>query len=208
MAQNAPIRQRDRDETRARLIAATGALLAADGFRGLGINAVAKHAQCDKVLIYRYFGGLPGLLEAYAEEGEFWWTVAELIGPPATPARDTVSAWVRFAHERHVAWLRAHAITLEILAWETVEANALTTALAAVRGRRSAALLKAISDRFDVPEGVDVQAIAVLFGAAANYLAIRARGIRAYDGIDLGRPAGWNRLADAVEAIAAALLER
>ena len=51
---------------------ALGKMLAENGFESIGINAVAREAQVDKVLIYRYFGGLPGLLKAYAEEADYW----------------------------------------------------------------------------------------------------------------------------------------
>ena len=57
-------RERNRDETSARLLAAVGEVLARDGFAALGVNAVAKQAGVDKVLIYRYFGGLPELIQA------------------------------------------------------------------------------------------------------------------------------------------------
>ena len=55
-------RERDRSETTARILAAVGEVLARDGFGALGVNAVAKHAGVDKVLIYRFFGGMPELL--------------------------------------------------------------------------------------------------------------------------------------------------
>ena len=45
---------RDKEETKARILAAVGKLLAASGFRQLGINAIAREAQVDKVLIYQY----------------------------------------------------------------------------------------------------------------------------------------------------------
>ena len=47
--------------TRRRLISAVGSLLAREGFKGIGVNAVAREAGVDKKLIYRYFDGLPGL---------------------------------------------------------------------------------------------------------------------------------------------------
>ena len=68
----APAKIRDRESTRARLIAAVGTLLAREGFTGLGVNAVAREAGVDKVLIYRYFGGLPELIVAFGREGNFW----------------------------------------------------------------------------------------------------------------------------------------
>jgi len=45
----APIR--NREATRARLIESVGNLLAREGFRAVGINAVAREAGVDKVLI-------------------------------------------------------------------------------------------------------------------------------------------------------------
>ncbi|HKZ16288.1 MAG TPA: TetR/AcrR family transcriptional regulator, partial [Geobacteraceae bacterium] len=60
-----PSASRDREATRTRLIQAVGALLARHGFTAIGVNAVAKEAGVDKVLIYRYFGGLPQLIAAF-----------------------------------------------------------------------------------------------------------------------------------------------
>jgi AcrR family transcriptional regulator len=74
--------ERDRNATEARLIGAVEDLIVQQGFGAIGINAVARQAGADKVLIYRYFGGLSGLLAAYAEEGDFWWTVEDLLREP------------------------------------------------------------------------------------------------------------------------------
>lgn len=60
---------RDKEETKARILAAVGKLLAESGFRSLGVNAIAREAGVDKVLIYRYFEGLPSLLRCFAQEG-------------------------------------------------------------------------------------------------------------------------------------------
>src|SRR5205085_7445344 len=71
-------RERNRADTTARILAAVGEVLARDGFGALGVNAVAKHAGVDKVLIYRYFGGMSQLLKAWGESGRFWPGVDEL----------------------------------------------------------------------------------------------------------------------------------
>ena len=65
-------KSRDREATRTRLIGAVGTLLSQEGFKGLGVNAVAREAGVDKVLIYRYFGGLQGLIVSFGREGNFW----------------------------------------------------------------------------------------------------------------------------------------
>lgn len=47
-------------ETEKRLLEAVSKIIEEEGFTQIGINRIAKKAQCDKVLIYRYFGGLDG----------------------------------------------------------------------------------------------------------------------------------------------------
>lgn len=200
-------RRRDRAETSARILASVGETLAKGGFRSLGINAVAERAGVDKVLIYRYFGGLPELLAAYGEHGEFWWRADDMIGAHLPkPAADTLDAWVELVFRRHVAWLRARPVTLEIMGWETIERNELTQALADVREARGLEVMNRVASRFALPAGIDIAAVAALFGAATNYLAIRARGIRQFQGLDLGRDEGWERLHRTIGALAGALL--
>ena len=55
---------------------------------------------------------------------------------------------------RHIAALKANPETLEMMARETIERNELTSALAAMRETRSLAVMKALTDRFPVPRGV------------------------------------------------------
>ncbi len=55
---------RDKGATRQRLLEAVGTLLSRDGFGALGVNAVAREAGVDKVLIYRYYGGMADLWRA------------------------------------------------------------------------------------------------------------------------------------------------
>jgi len=62
---------RDRQATEKKILRAVGRILAEKGFQNFGINAVARQARVDKVLIYRYFGGMPELLRAYAEAGSY-----------------------------------------------------------------------------------------------------------------------------------------
>ena len=199
---------RDREATCGRILSAVGELLAAEGFRALGINAIARRARADKALIYRYFGGLPELLAVYAEEGDFWWKVEDLVGVHLRPpACDTLAGWIGLVFRRHVAALKARPATLEIMAWETIERNELTAALAAVRETRSLAVMNAVVGRFPAAAEFDVAAFGALFGAATNYLLIRARGIRVFQGVDLGRPGGWERVFRTIEQSAAALTQ-
>src|SRR3990167_678198 len=90
--------ERNREQTAARMVAAVGEVLARDGFSGVGVNAVAKQAGVDKVLIYRYFGGLPQLLQAYGRSGDFWPSTTEMTGedPAALAALPLAQRYAAF----------------------------------------------------------------------------------------------------------------
>ncbi len=204
---SSPPRARDRAETERRILIAVGETLAKGGFRALGVNAVAARAGVDKVLVYRYFGGLPELLAAYAERGDFWYEVDDLVGahlPPPDP--DTPGGWLELAMRRHVAWLKERPITLEIMAWEMVERNDLTMALSEVREARGMAAMERVARRFALPPSLDLAALVALFAAATNYLLVRSRGIRIFQGLDLRRDEGWERLFATIGRVGAALL--
>ena len=55
---------RNRKATEQRLLSAIQELIEESGFEKLGINAVASKAGVSKMLIYRYFGSLDGLVAA------------------------------------------------------------------------------------------------------------------------------------------------
>ncbi len=198
-------RPRNRTATEAALIAAVAQVLAREGFGKLGVNAVAKAAGVDKVLIYRYFDGLPGLMKAYAESGAFWPTVEEIMGS------DLPALLKRPAHERYAAFLcrfadalRARPLTIEILALETVERNQLTVVLETVREEWGGEVARTLGAA-ELGDARTVNTVSILLIAAIQYLMVRARKIRIFGGIDLQTDAGWEELKRGLVVIAVAL---
>jgi AcrR family transcriptional regulator len=191
---------RDREATRAKLIQAVGAILAREGFLALGVNAVAREAGVDKVLIYRYFSGLPGLIEAFGREGNFWPTIEELAGGDieayaSLPLREKLRQLTR----NFLDGIRSRPLTQEILAWEMVERNELTVELEAIRENR----MMRFYEMFFPPDssGVDLAAVSAIIGSAISYLVTRSRKIQWYGGVDLQSEEGWQRLVQAVDSI-------
>jgi AcrR family transcriptional regulator len=196
MARSLPAR--DRDQTRQLLIEAVGRVLALEGFAGLGVNAVARAAGVDKVLIYRYFDGLPKLLKAYGESGDFWPSVAEVLGPDEDalrklpPAERTATIVANLLDA-----LRSRPQTIEILAWEAVQRNALTETLADIRERWSRTVIaRMLPDA--AATGPDLVALASLLVAGVQYLLIRSRSTQLYGGLALQTDDGWRRIRNAV----------
>lgn len=185
---------RDRKQSEQRLIRAVGDIVAKQGFKGLGVNAVARAAGVDKVLIYRYFDGLPNLLKAYGESGDFWPGIAEVldgdpVGITTLPLQERLERVILGLLKA----LRSRPQTIEILAWEVVDNNKLTQTLAGIRERWG---LRVIEELFpDAGEhSEDVLALANVLIAGVQYLMIRARRDATYGGLPLDTEEGWLRV--------------
>ncbi len=201
--------RRDRERTKGKLLDAVDVILATEGVRALGINAIARVAGVDKVLIYRYFGDLAGLIDAYIEHGDLWWTVDEILGDDVMPpAEATLAGWCALALARQIRALRNRPVTLQLLAWELIEPNQLTQALTDLREERHRALVRRILARAGAgAANTRLLAVHALLGAASTYVVLRAEKQARWLDVDFDDPRGWERL-DAVNAgIVRAVLE-
>jgi len=200
-----PNRTRNRSATREKLIQAVGTLLTREGFKGLGVNAVAKEAGVDKVLIYRYFGGLPELLAAYGREGDIWPSVEYLMGAdPEAFRRMAPSVRAALVAVRYIGAIQRRPVTRELLAWEMTERNDLTAAFGELRETRTRELIERLE--LTEEEGADAEAVLALILGAVEYLVTLSRAPpslspRRYAGIDLSSLSGWKRVVDAIELI-------
>jgi len=62
----------DKEKTKQKLIKAVGSILIKEGFQHIKINRIEAVSGVSKKLIYRYFGGLEGLIKEYLEQRDFW----------------------------------------------------------------------------------------------------------------------------------------
>lgn len=198
---------RDKEETKARILAAVGKLLAESGFKQLGVNAIAREAGVDKVLIYRYFGNLPTLLQAFGKEGNYWLTVEELVGSEETPEAELLDEWMHLMLVRFLHDLRQRPITQEILRWELLEGNELTQELAQVRDRMATESLEFISQKCSFPPGKDIPAISAVLIAGIVYLVLRAKANPSFLGLDFSSEAGWQRIEAAILSLVQATVQ-
>ena len=191
---------RDRDRTTRQLIEAVGRVLARDGFERCGVNAVAREAGLDKVLIYRYFAGMPGLLNAYGESNTFWPSVDEILGANRSALTLPLGERLEMILDALLEALRSRPETLAIMAWELVQRNPLTDMLAEVREKWGRELI-AIS-AFDADAqgqlGEDGIALTNLVFAGIQYLLLRARTVADYGGLALNTDEGWQRIRRAI----------
>ncbi len=200
MTEDESIKIRDKHLTRIRLISAVGSLLARNGFKGIGVNAVAREAGVDKVLIYRYFGGLPGLIAAYGKDGDFWPSALELAGGDLKKfSRCSLAEKLSLLGRNFIKALIKRPVTCEIMRWEMTERNELTAELEAIRENSMQEFFRMFLLTKDNEQ--DLEAVVSLMGAAISYLVLRSGQIDRYGGLDLSSDQGWLRIEQAIDAI-------
>lgn len=114
-------RKRSRSKTEQRFQDAVLELVAESGCAQLGVNLVAQRAGSDKVLIYRYFGDLEGLLQRVAESRS-WLPSADELCAAVVNATDMLTELDRLIRNH----IRKDAATHKLALWRHVVQNPLT----------------------------------------------------------------------------------
>jgi len=193
---------RDKEETKERILAAVGKLLAESGFQKIGVNAIAREAGIDKVLIYRYFDSLPSLLRIFAYESNYWPSLDELIANQASAeGKETLADWMVKLLIALIDELQQRPITQEIMRWELLERNELTAELSRVRDETAIAALNLLQQKQASPPEADVPAVGAILVAGIIYLLLRSKATNTFFGIDLQSPEGWQRIEQAITLI-------
>ena len=199
---------RDREATRARILAAAEQLLTRRESGAVRINAVAAAAGVDKVLIYRYFGGRAQLMRALARERRLWpdadavRAAAGHAGDDAPSlAQDLTAMLLDSARE-----LRSSPLARRAAAWSITESDEFAREIAAARGEHARAIAGALRERHRLPPFVDLNAIVALLAAAMTHFALHTGpGARSRDS-SLRREEEWRRAERALTNIVHALL--
>lgn len=199
---------KDKEQTKQRLLDAVGSIIMKHGFQGIGINAIAREAGVDKVLIYRYFSDLDGLLLEFAAQNDYFSNLPDVLGQPRAlctktdalvMAKQILSGQLRqFLESKELQ---------EILLWELTQKNQVTDAIAAARETQGQAVLAELKSCFQA-EHIDLDAIANLLIGGIAYLVLRSRTVEMFNGINLHTGEGWQRIENALHMVLDLLVER
>ncbi len=199
---------RDKEETRSKILEAVGKILEEEGFQGIGINSVSRKAGVDKVLIYRYFGDLPGLLREFASSGDYWPSMDSLVENAERTTLPPESSDLALALLKgYIREIRNSPSAQELLLGELVSRNELSEVSAMKRERQGADLIEALVSAAPDAGKVDVAAMGALLSAGLTFLMLRARTSDAYLGIDISSEEGWERIERAMEGLVRGVLD-
>ncbi|MCK8492593.1 MULTISPECIES: TetR/AcrR family transcriptional regulator [Spirosoma] len=190
--------------TMERILRAMGDVMAERGTEKAGINAVAEKAGVNKVLIYRYFGGWNGLLEAYVQRGFFLSMFNEKFMesvPEKLPAETRSKIWSEYTIQ-FMREFRTRKPSQELIRWEMSNGETeLARRLAEFRDNS----YKKLVDRLAPYSDYDPIAITSLMVAAVTNIVLTSTQRDHIVDIDLTSDAGWERLETAVRRIYSSL---
>jgi AcrR family transcriptional regulator len=198
------IRSRDRGATSTAILTAAKMILAEKGFAALGVNAVARDAGCDKQLVYRYFGGLDGLVDAIGEEMADW--VGTRLGTPAIASTDSYATRLTLMCTLFIDALRLDPLMRAILAWEVSDSSPHVRRLSQARGRAMGQWMGGLRGDLVPPAGVDVAALIAVLFAAIQHLVLAGATSGRFAGLPVETDADWGRVKEMMAGIIEAQL--
>jgi AcrR family transcriptional regulator len=193
--------KKDKVRTMQRLVAAVGSVIRKQGFSALGVNSVASEAGVDKVLLYRYFGSMEGLLKEYVSASDYYKAATTLIPGSMNgyTSKDIHKAGSQIILEQ-LRRLRASADLQEIYRYELNTDDPVTRSLSEQREREGTAVLSMFEERIDRSRA-DLSAIISVILAGGIYLILRKKSTRVFNGVDLETEKGWQRIEKAIDTM-------
>lgn len=185
---------KNKEQTKRRILRTVERLLVDEGFSALGINRIANETGVAKVLIYRYFGDLDGLLNAFVTSPDFWPTREEIIDLPeeaffALEMRERIKR-VMF---NFAAALRKRPQTMAILAWEMSGNPSLTRVMEEALGQFSRQITESIS-RNDKPTHPQLPQMLSVISAGMMHLGLAYQHHQRFAALRLETPDDWKRV--------------
>ncbi|AUD02420.1 TetR/AcrR family transcriptional regulator [Spirosoma pollinicola] len=190
--------RRNRSKTTQRIVEALEEVIAERGLEGVGVNRIAEKANVSKVLIYRYFGGMEGLLEYYVKMGKLFPVFTPAILDQIRPLHDSDIAriWYRQVIQTY-RYFRTFKAAREVLKASVIENDPIAETTAKAQDEELTRLVHQLS----FVKGADTEAISAVVLGAMTYLTIMAQNDRTMISIDLRSEEGWQRIENAVKAI-------
>ena len=193
--------ERDRETTERRLLDTIGQMINESGFEKIGINAVANQSGVSKILIYRYFGSVEGLMAAYIRQHDFW-----INFPQELPDRNQLQAFLKNMFKEQIEQLRSNPTLKRLYRWELSSDNEMIVKLREQREKAGMQRLAKISELTGYPQE-ELAPLATLLTASITYLVMLEEFCPVYNGIPLNNDTGWREIIQGIDTLIDKLLQ-
>ncbi|MBK0378550.1 TetR/AcrR family transcriptional regulator [Mucilaginibacter segetis] len=193
---------KNKEQTKQRLIRAVGEVLKADGYSGLGVNRIAKQAGVNKKLIYRYFGSVDYLIEAYVVENDYWLTFSKKLQEMVAEEQpESTQALIAEILKNQFKYFLNEREMQRLILWEISTNSPLMKSIHNARESSGQSML-AITDEHFSNSKINFRAIAALLVGGIYYTILHTR----FNGgmfcdLDLSTELGQREILTAIEQI-------
>lgn len=186
---------KSREMTELALLNAVNDLIEEEGFEKLGVNAVAARAGVAKMLIYRYFESLDGLIAAYIQKHDYWINLE-----PELPDTEHLGDFIKELFRNQIRILRGSYTLRRLFRWELSAKNKVIKELQERREVKGLWLIDAVSRLTNRPKE-EVSIMATILSASISYLVLLGENCPVYNGFKLQSEEGWEQLEKSLDRI-------
>ena len=187
--------ERDRETTERRILDTIGQMISENGFEKIGINAVATQSGVSKILIYRYFGSVEGLMATYIRQHDFW-----INFPQELPERDKLPEYLKQMFRSQIEQLRSNPTLRRLHRWELSSDNGIIVKLREQRENAGMQRIKRISELTGYPLK-ELEVLASVLTASITYLVMLEEFCPVYNGIPLNNNSGWEQITQGIDSL-------
>lgn len=195
MKEKSILTERDREATEKRLVATIGEMIAENGFEKIGINAVATQSGVSKILIYRYFGSVEGLIATYIRQHDFW-----INFPLDFPNREELPAFLKQTFHNQIEDLRNNPTAKRLYRWELSCNNEMIAQLREQREKVGIHLVEKVCELTDLPQR-EVAVMASMLTASITYLVMLEEFSPVFNGIAINENSGWEQISEGIDTL-------
>lgn len=191
------VKKRDRERTKSKILKAVGEVIEQHGTEKVGVNLIARTAGVNKVLIYRYFESVDGLMEQYVRSGEYTSTagVEYLDNIPASVAPEERGKALTSLMHTFLSDLRERKSTRDLLRWE------IGTGKSMLSDARNQVATRVLDKIGDLPNYSDTSALVSFLSAGIYFMTISTDYRQKMIDVDLHSDEGWQRIERLIEHI-------
>ena len=187
--------ERDREATERRLLDTIEKMVIENGFEKIGVNAVAAQSGVSKILIYRYFGSVDGLMAAYIRQHDFW-----INFPVEVLDWEQLPGFLKKMFRGQIEQLRSNPTLKRLYRWELSSGNDMIVKLREQREKIGVNLIEKVCELTDYPRK-EIEVMASMLTASITYLVMLEEFCPVFNGIAINQDSGWEQIGQGIDAL-------
>ena len=197
-----PIHKKDKEETKFKLIKATGEIFMAKGYSGLNASKIADKAGVSKTLVYRYFGNVQELFKEYLRYKDYWISFEDHIDDLVTANRnDSGKELAKSTLENQIQYFLHNKEMQQIIRWQITEPNDISRSVADSREQMGEHMF-GIIDPYFKDSDVNFRALMAVSVAGIYFLVLNAKiNGSTFCGVDLNKDEDIKEVEKAVKQL-------